>query len=65
MRASLDQYRDIKQLAHISIACLLKFDICELIPSYEKLLYLDGDIIAKDDLTELYETDLEKIMRLL
>ncbi len=58
VRASLDQYRDIKQLAHISIACLLKFDICELIPSYEKLLYLDGDIIVRKDLTELYETDL-------
>ena len=40
VHASLAQYRDIKQLAHISIACLLKFDICELIPQYDKLLYL-------------------------
>ena len=58
VRASLEQYKDIKQLAHISIACLLKFDICELIPSYNKLLYLDGDIIVRKDLTELYNTDL-------
>ncbi len=56
--ASLDQYRDIKQLAHISIACLLKFDICELIREYDKLLYLDGDIIVRKDLSELYHTEL-------
>ena len=58
VHASLEQYRDIKQLAHISIACLLKFDICELIREYDKLLYLDGDIIVRKDLTELYGTEL-------
>ena len=58
VRASLEQYKDIKQMAHISIACLLKFDICELIPYYDKLLYLDGDIIIRKDLTELYNTEL-------
>lgn len=59
INASLDKYRDIKQLAHISQACLLKFDICDLIPGYEKILYLDGDIIVRADLWELYATDLE------
>ena len=59
VRASLKQYKEIKQMAHISIACLLKFDICELIPSCDKLLYLDGDVIVRKDLTELYNTDLE------
>lgn len=58
IHASLEQYKDIKQLAHISIACLLKFDICELLPQYDKLLYLDGDIIVRSDLSELYETKL-------
>lgn len=58
VHASLEQYRDIKQMAHISIACLLKFDICELIREYDKLLYLDGDIIVRKDLTELYDTEL-------
>lgn len=58
VRASLDEYRDIKQLAHISIACLLKFDVSELVPDYDKLLYLDGDIIVRGDLSELYNTEL-------
>jgi len=58
VKASLDAYRDIRQLAHISIACLLKFDVCELLPQYDKVLYLDGDIIVRRDLSALYETDL-------
>ena len=58
IRASLDEYRDIKQLAHISIACLLKFDVSELVPNYDKLLYLDGDIIVRGDLSELYNVEL-------
>ncbi|MDO4493644.1 MAG: glycosyltransferase family 8 protein [Clostridia bacterium] len=59
VRASLDAYRDIRQLAHIPIACLLKFDLCELLPDCDKLLYLDGDILVREDLSPLYETDLE------
>ncbi|WP_026662085.1 glycosyltransferase family 8 protein [Butyrivibrio proteoclasticus] len=58
VRASLDEYRDIKQMAHIPIACLLKFDVSELVPNYDKLLYLDGDIIVRGDLSELYNTEL-------
>lgn len=58
VKASLDEYRDIKQLSHISIACLLKFDVSELVPNYDKLLYLDGDIIVRGDLSELYNVDL-------
>ena len=58
VKASLDEYRDIKQLSHISIACLLKFDVSELVPNYDKLLYLDGDIIVRGDLSEFYNVDL-------
>lgn len=58
LKASLEQYRDIKQMAHISIACLLKFDVCELLPQYDKIIYLDGDIIVRKDLSELYGTEL-------
>lgn len=55
---TLDKYKDIKQLAHVPLASLLKFDICDLIPQYDKLLYLDGDIIVRQDLSELYQTEL-------
>lgn len=59
VNASLDAYRDIRQLAHIPIACLLKFDLCELLPDCDRILYLDGDILVREDLSGLYGTDLE------
>lgn len=37
---------------------LLKFRIAEIFSDLEKLLYLDGDILVRDDLTALYETEL-------
>ena len=57
IKSTLSQYSVIKQLAHISIAGLLKFDICNLVPQYDKILYLDGDIIVRGDLRKLYQTD--------
>jgi lipopolysaccharide biosynthesis glycosyltransferase len=37
---------------------LLKFNIPGLLPQYEKILYLDGDILVNGDLSELYSTDI-------
>lgn len=59
IRVSLEKYAGIKQLAHISRACLLKFDLCDLIPDYDKIIYLDGDVIVRGDLGELYNVDLK------
>ena len=55
IRRDLKEYAEIKQLAHVSKACLLKFEVSDLIPQYDKILYLDGDIIVRKDLTNLYE----------
>lgn len=59
IRVSLEKYAGIKQLAHISRACLLKFDLCDLIPEYDKIIYLDGDVIVRGDLADLYHVDLK------
>lgn len=56
---TLEKYKDIKQIAHVPLASLVKFDICNMIPQYDKLLYLDGDIIVREDLQELYRMDLQ------
>ena len=56
--ASTEKYNDIKQHSHIPIACLLKFDLCELIGGYDKILYVDGDVYIRGDLTRAYYTDL-------
>lgn len=57
--ASTEAYGNIRQLAHIPIACLLKFDLCKLLPDCDRILYLDGDILVRSDLSSLYGTDLE------
>ena len=40
-------------------AALFKFDLSELIPQYDKIIYLDGDIIIKSDLSSLYLYELD------
>lgn len=58
INVSLQKYLHIKQLAHIPISCLLKFEICDMVPMYDKLIYLDGDIYVRGDLSELYDFEL-------
>ena len=41
---------------------LLKFDLPNLLKRYQKVLYLDGDILVKGDLFELYDTDISSVM---
>ncbi len=43
---------------HVSRAALLKFDIADLVPELERVLYIDGDTIILDDLCDLYRFDL-------
>lgn len=45
--------------AHISIETYYRFLIQELLPFYDKVLYLDSDIVINGDIAELYRTDLQ------
>lgn len=42
----------------ITNACLYKFAIAEKLPQYDKVLYIDTDVIVLDDLSALYEIEL-------
>ena len=44
-----------------SEAALLKFELPNLISDQDKLLYLDGDLIVRKDLSDLYSTDIEGV----
>lgn len=59
IETSVSQYGNIKQLAHVPLASLLKFDICNIVSQYDKFLYLDGDIIVRQDLSSLFCVDLK------
>lgn len=63
-------YADTTQLEGIHIvdessicvatpAALLKFMLPDLLVSWDKVIYLDGDIVVKDDITPLWNVDLE------
>ena len=41
-------------------SALLKFDLTELLPQLDKVLYLDGDVIVQEDLGGLFSTDLKE-----
>ncbi|MCH9276634.1 DUF4422 domain-containing protein [Bifidobacterium amazonense] len=44
--------------AHISVETYYRFLIQELLPFYDKVLYLDSDIVINGDVSELYDTEL-------
>jgi len=46
---------------HVSTAALYKFTIATLFPQYEKILYLDSDILVQKDLSKLYNTDISSV----
>ena len=45
--------------AHISVETYYRFLIQQLMPDYDKVLYLDSDIIITGDIARLYDTDLQ------
>lgn len=52
-------YADINtKHPHVSKAALLKFNLPNILSNLDKVLYLDGDILVLNDLSELYNTDL-------
>ena len=56
----------IKTMFHLrdyySMATYFRFFIPNLFPQYEKVLYLDCDIVVLSDITELYNTDIKKYL---
>lgn len=47
-----------KQKNHVTPISLVRLELPERLPKLDKILYLDGDILVQQDLSELYETEL-------
>ncbi len=47
--------------AHVSKAALFKFDIPNIFSNLDKILYLDGDVLIKGDLSELFNLDISDV----
>lgn len=48
----------INQNTHVTPTALLKFELCNLLPEVEELLYLDGDIIINGNITDIFDYDI-------
>jgi lipopolysaccharide biosynthesis glycosyltransferase len=48
------QFAILKKGFHVSTAAITKFSLPEILADLDKVLYLDGDIIVRTDLSELY-----------
>ena len=62
-QAAINKYsmfeKTIRQtMSNVSTAALLKFDLPSIVKEENKLLYLDGDILVKQDLSDLFMTDI-------
>ena len=44
--------------AHISVETYYRFLVQQLLPHYDKVLYLDSDLIVQGDVAQLYDTEL-------
>lgn len=54
----VESYELATNNAHISIETYYRFLVQELLPHYDKVLYLDSDIIVSGDVSQLYATEL-------
>ncbi len=52
------KYAGIPDSFHVTSASCLKFDLPHLLPHLDRVLYLDGDVLVREDLRALYETEL-------
>ncbi|MBQ8451784.1 MAG: glycosyltransferase family 8 protein [Clostridia bacterium] len=49
----------LKNIFHFGLATYYRLFIEQMFPEYDKILYLDCDIVVKGDISKLYFTDLE------
>ena len=54
----IDRYNLATSNEHISVETYYRFLVPSVLPFYDKVLYLDSDLIVEGDVAELYDTDL-------
>ena len=58
-RALSDDFLKMKQVrGRVTPTAMLKFELPDLFSQYDRILYLDSDMLVQKDLAELFNTDL-------
>lgn len=59
LNLNMEKYlNDDIEFNHITVEAFFRYFIPELFPQYNKVIYLDSDILVLNDLKSLYETDI-------
>jgi lipopolysaccharide biosynthesis glycosyltransferase len=58
IRVSLEKIAGIRKSFYITATACFKFDLPNLIPHQDKVLYLDSDILIQKDLSDLFEINI-------
>lgn len=59
MSSRTGEYASLFTKWHFTVETYFRLFIQDIMTGYEKVLYLDGDMIIKNDIAELYEEDVE------
>lgn len=59
--ANYSNFSRTRYAQHVSESALYKFNLPDIFTDIDKLLYLDGDILIRDDLTALYDLDVSSV----
>lgn len=51
-------FKTVNQKTHVTPTALLKFELANLLPECEEVLYLDGDIIVKGNIATIFDYDI-------
>jgi len=58
MSEHMDKFSNLFVTGHFTVETWLRLMLPELLSNYDKVLYLDADLVVNADLAELYQTDL-------
>ena len=59
IHGDVSKYQSIQKIYHITNTALLKFDIPNIFPDLDKIIYIDGDTMIQKDLSILFEMNLD------
>lgn len=53
------KFKDIQNFGHVNSTACFKFDLPDLIPDQDKILYLDSDVLIQKDLSDLFTISID------
>lgn len=59
IKIDINQFKDFPNLKHFSLNTYARYLIPSIKPEFDKVLYVDGDIVFNGDIAEIYDVEME------